>query len=110
MDDQFKNDFEEHNRHRISFHLAWTEALRIAIALPLLFVAFFSAFGQSLQPGHLPSRKQVAPMTPAEEKNLAFVLDWWREVVEARHTNNAPRRDFTMWARLLCLRSELSAT
>src|SRR5215469_4637826 len=86
MDDQFENVFEEHNRLRISFHLAWTEALRIAIALPLLFVAFFSAFGQSLQPGHLPSRKQVAPMTPAEEKNLVFVLDWWREVIEARHT------------------------
>jgi predicted SnoaL-like aldol condensation-catalyzing enzyme len=28
-------------------------------------------------------------MTPAEEKNLAFVLDWWREVVEARHTELA---------------------
>jgi hypothetical protein len=40
MDDQFENVFEEHNRHRISSHLAWTEALRIAIALPLLFVAF----------------------------------------------------------------------
>jgi predicted SnoaL-like aldol condensation-catalyzing enzyme len=89
MDDQFKNDFEEHNRHRISFHLAWTEALRIAIALPLLFVAFFSAFGQSIQPGHLPTKKQVAHMTPEEEKNLAFVLDWWREVVEARHTELA---------------------
>jgi predicted SnoaL-like aldol condensation-catalyzing enzyme len=89
MDDQFSNVFEERNRHTISFHLAWTEALRIAIALPLLFVAFFSAFGQSLQPGHLPSKKQVAPMTPAEEKNLAFVLDWWRKVIEARHTELA---------------------
>ena len=88
MDDQFNNHFEEHNRHGISFHLAWTEALRITIALPLLFVVSCSAFGQSLplQPGHLPSRKQVAPTTPAEEKNLAFVLDWWREVIEARHT------------------------
>jgi hypothetical protein len=28
-------------------------------------------------------------MTPAEEKNLAFVLDWRREVVEARHTELA---------------------
>jgi hypothetical protein len=89
MDDQFENVFEEHNRHRMSFHFEWTEALRIAIAFPLLFVAFFSAFGQSLQPGHLPSRKQVAPMTPAEEKNLAFVLDWWRKVIEARHTELA---------------------
>jgi len=86
MDDPFENLFEEHDRHRISFHLAWAEALRIAIALPLLFAAFFSVSGQSLQPGHLPSKKQVAPMTPVEERNLAFVLDWWREVIEARHT------------------------
>jgi predicted SnoaL-like aldol condensation-catalyzing enzyme len=28
-------------------------------------------------------------MTPAEEKNLAFVLQWWREVVESRHTELA---------------------
>lgn len=67
-------------------HLTRTEALRMAIALPLLFVAFISAFGQSLQPGHLPTRKQVAPLTAAEEKNLTFVLDWWRKVIEARHT------------------------
>jgi predicted SnoaL-like aldol condensation-catalyzing enzyme len=88
MDDQFNNDFEKHYRHRISLHSARTEALRIAIALPLLFIGSCSAFGQSLplQPGHLPSRKQVAPATPSEEKNLAFVLDWWREVIEARHT------------------------
>jgi predicted SnoaL-like aldol condensation-catalyzing enzyme len=28
-------------------------------------------------------------MTPAEEKNLAFVLDWWRKVIDARHTELA---------------------
>src|SRR6516165_3594814 len=89
MDDPFENLFEKHNRYMISFHLAWAEALRIAIALPLLFAAFFSVSGQSLQPGHLPSKKQVAPMTPAEEKNLAFVLDWWTKVIDARHTELA---------------------
>jgi predicted SnoaL-like aldol condensation-catalyzing enzyme len=89
MDDQFENIFEAHNRHRMSSHFEWTEALRIAIALQLLFVAFFCGFGQSEQPGHLPSKKQAAPMTPAEEKNLAFVLDWWRKVIEARHTELA---------------------
>ena len=89
MDDQFANIFEAHNRHGMSSHFEWTEALRIAIALPLLFAAFFSAFGQSAQPGHLPTKKQVAHMTPEVEKNLAFVLDWWREVVEARHTELA---------------------
>jgi len=65
MDDQFANIFEAHNRHGMSSHFEWTEALRIAIALPLLFAAFFSAFGQSAQPGHLPTKKQVAHMTPA---------------------------------------------
>ena len=89
MDDQFGNVFEARNRYRMSSRFEWTEALRIAIALPLLFAAFFSAFGQSLQPGHLPSKKQVAHMTPGEEKNLAFVLAWWREVIEARHTELA---------------------
>ena len=75
MDDQFENIFEAQNRPRMSSHFEWTEGLRIAIALQLLFVAFFSAFGQSAQPGHLPTKKQVAPMSPGEEKNLAFVLD-----------------------------------
>jgi predicted SnoaL-like aldol condensation-catalyzing enzyme len=69
--------------------MAWTRALRIGTALPLLLLAAFYAFGQSLQPGHLPSEKEVAPLTPAEEKNLAFVLDWWRKVIEARHTELA---------------------
>ena len=59
-----------HRNVRKFSHFEWTEALRIAIALPLLFAAVFSALAQSLQPGHLPSTKQVAPMTPAEEKNL----------------------------------------
>jgi predicted SnoaL-like aldol condensation-catalyzing enzyme len=86
VDSPFQNLFEKHNQRRISIHLAWAEALRIGIVLPLLFAAFFSVSGQSLQPGHLPTKKQMAPMTRAEEKNLAFVLDWWREVVEARHT------------------------
>ena len=62
---------------------------RITISLQLLFIAFLPAFGQSLQPGHLPTTKQAAPMTAGEEKNLAFVLNWWREVVDARHTELA---------------------
>src|SRR5579864_6606624 len=86
MDDQTENIFKEYDRHRIPFHWPRTEVLRIAVALPLLFSAFIPSFGQSLQPGHLPSTKQVAPMTHEEETNLTFVLDWWRKVVEARHT------------------------
>jgi hypothetical protein len=73
----------------IASHFDWTYFRCIAVAVSLLLCAGCSAFGQSLQPGHLPSRKQAAPMTPAEEKNLAFVLDWRREVVEARHTELA---------------------
>jgi predicted SnoaL-like aldol condensation-catalyzing enzyme len=83
------NVFEANIRHTISSHFQWTRPLRIALALLLLFAAFSSACGQSLQPGHLPSNKQVAPTTPAEAKNLAFVLDWWRKVIEARHTELA---------------------
>ena len=89
MGDKFENLFRANNRNKMSSHFQLAKALRLAIALPSLFAAFLSAFGQSLQPGHLPSSKQVAPMTPAEEKNLAFVLDWWRKVIEARHTELA---------------------
>jgi hypothetical protein len=60
MVEWFETVFRAENRHR-DFYLEWTEALRIAIALPLLFVGLFPAFGQSLYPGHLPSKKQVAP-------------------------------------------------
>ena len=70
-------------------HFDWTYFRCIAVAVPLLLCAGWAAFGQSVQPGHLRTRKQTAPMTPAEEKNLAFVLQWWREVVESRHTELA---------------------
>jgi predicted SnoaL-like aldol condensation-catalyzing enzyme len=67
----------------------WMCFRRFAVVVPLLFCAAASAFAQSVQPRHLPTTKQTAPMTPAEEKNLAFVLQWWREVVESRHTELA---------------------
>lgn len=38
-----------------------------------------------------PMAAQTATMTAAEQKNLAFVLDWWREVLEARHLDLAPK-------------------
>ncbi len=60
-----------------------------ALAVPLLLCVFWSVFGQSVQTRHFPTRKQTAPMNPAEEANLAFVHNWWREVVEARHTELA---------------------
>jgi predicted SnoaL-like aldol condensation-catalyzing enzyme len=37
-----------------------------------------------------PTTPQVAPMTPAQQKNVDFILNWWREVIEAKHTELAP--------------------
>jgi predicted SnoaL-like aldol condensation-catalyzing enzyme len=34
---------------------------------------------------------QSGSMTPQEQANLKFVLDWWREVLEARHLDLAPK-------------------
>jgi len=33
----------------------------------------------------------VGPMTAKEQANLKFVLDWWREVLQARHLDLAPK-------------------
>jgi predicted SnoaL-like aldol condensation-catalyzing enzyme len=34
---------------------------------------------------------QSSSMTPQEQANLKFVLDWWREVLEGRHLDLAPK-------------------
>ena len=34
---------------------------------------------------------RTAPMNASEQKNLAMVLTWWREVIEARHTELADK-------------------
>jgi predicted SnoaL-like aldol condensation-catalyzing enzyme len=36
-----------------------------------------------------PTTPQIAPMTAAEQQNLDMVLKWWREVIEAHHTELA---------------------
>ena len=33
----------------------------------------------------------VGPMTAKEQANLKFVLDWWRDVLQARHLDLAPK-------------------
>ncbi len=33
----------------------------------------------------------TAPMTAQEKKNLQFVLDWWRQVIQARHVELAEK-------------------
>src|SRR5262245_37239195 len=36
-------------------------------------------------------KAQSGSMTPQEQANLKFVLDWWREVLEGRHLDLAPK-------------------
>ena len=49
-------------------------------AIVLLFVCASALLAQSKAP--LPTK---ANMTAQEKKNLQLVLDWWREVIQARH-------------------------
>ena len=49
-------------------------------AIVLLFMFTSTLFAQSKTP--LPTK---ANMTAQEKKNLQLVLDWWREVLQARH-------------------------
>ena len=39
----------------------------------------------------LRGQTRTAPMNASEQKNLAMVLTWWREVIEARHTELADK-------------------
>jgi predicted SnoaL-like aldol condensation-catalyzing enzyme len=62
---------------------------RFLIAL-LLSVAACASFAQTAYFAQPPTTPQAAPMTAAEQKNVDFILDWWREVIEAKHTELAP--------------------
>ena len=55
----------------------------------LLCVAPCVTFAQTVYFAQPPTTPQAAPMTAAEQKNVDFVLNWWREVIEARHTELA---------------------
>src|SRR5258708_15383892 len=61
--------------------LLWTSALALVMA-DMLLVA------ESINP---PTNPQTAPMTAREKKNLQFVLDFTREVLQARHTELSPK-------------------
>lgn len=63
--------------------------LRIFIAVSFLCVAAGLSSAQSIYFSHPRTTPQRAPLTVAGQKNVDFVLDWWREVVEARHTELA---------------------
>ena len=55
----------------------WTLKRRVLAVVLLLWAA--------------PLAAQSNTMTAAEQANLRFVLDWWREVLEARHLDLAPK-------------------
>jgi predicted SnoaL-like aldol condensation-catalyzing enzyme len=40
---------------------------------------------------NLPTARRVLPMNTAERANLRLTLDWWREVIEARHLELVPK-------------------
>ena len=84
-----KNLLAGHNRRSVHPQYGRRCWIRIAITGALLLCTSLSAFGQSAQSRRLPTKKQAAPMSRAEQNNLALVLEWWREVIEARHTELA---------------------
>src|SRR5262245_59980634 len=53
---------------------------RLTAATMMIVVFAATAFSQTKTP--LPTNGN---MTAQEKKNLQFVLDWWREVIQARH-------------------------
>jgi len=61
---------------------------KVAGAIALMAQAAMPSRGESINP---PTKPQVAPMTKQEKKNLDFVLQWWREILYARHTELAPK-------------------
>jgi predicted SnoaL-like aldol condensation-catalyzing enzyme len=60
---------------------------KIAVAIACLAAAGPLA-AESINP---PTTPQTAPMTGQEKKNLQFVLDFTREVLQARHTELSPK-------------------
>jgi len=59
--------------------MSWSKLKRFAGSVVLLAVI------------GAPLAAQSQSMTPAEQKNLKMVLDWWREVIVARHVDLAPK-------------------
>jgi predicted SnoaL-like aldol condensation-catalyzing enzyme len=58
------------------------------VGVALLAAAIFPASAEFINP---PTTPQTAPLTSSEKKNLAMVLTWWREVIQGRHTELAPK-------------------
>ena len=57
-------------------------------ALALLAAGSAVLSAESINP---PTNSQTAPMTAQEKKNLDTALTWWREVIQSRHVELAPK-------------------
>jgi predicted SnoaL-like aldol condensation-catalyzing enzyme len=62
--------------------------LKVAAGIAALLAVSAPINAESINP---PTNPQVAPMTKQEKKNLDFVMNWWREVLYARHLELAPK-------------------
>ena len=60
----------------------------LAGALALLAAGSTVLSAESINP---PTNPQTAPMTAQEKKNLDTALTWWREVIQSRHLELAPK-------------------
>jgi predicted SnoaL-like aldol condensation-catalyzing enzyme len=62
--------------------------LRTLTGIVILAMCVLPVIAESLNP---PTTPQTAPMSEGESKNLDLVLDWWREVIQGRHTELAEK-------------------
>jgi len=62
--------------------------LGLAIGLLMMAVGVGRVSAESINPATVP---QTAPMTEQGQKNLDFVLNWWREVIYGGHLDLAPK-------------------
>jgi predicted SnoaL-like aldol condensation-catalyzing enzyme len=64
----------------------WRHSREIITAVLLVsIVTLLPSFAQVSSPKHVPTSPQAAPMSMTEQRNVDFVLDWWRNVIDARH-------------------------
>ena len=68
--------------------MRFSKATLLAGSLALLVVGSTVLSAESINP---PTTPQTAPMTAQEKKNLDMVLTWWREVIQSRHLDLAPK-------------------
>jgi hypothetical protein len=63
--------------------------IAVVPAFMALLLAPAALLGQSINPS---TQVQTSPaMTEQERRNLAFVLDWWREVIQGGHLELAAK-------------------